>query len=83
MESLELTYSDDDNMESNESVEDKEVATQPMDNTESTQVLTHWQGTESSDLSLISDFFPTLRTIPEICVNLKRIFLVDWGIGVK
>ncbi len=32
------------------------------------------QGTESSDFSLISDFFVTLRTILEINVNLKRIF---------
>ncbi len=32
------------------------------------------QGTESSDFSLISDFFPTLRTILEISVNLERIF---------
>ncbi len=39
------------------------------------------QGTESSDLSLISDFFPTPRTILEISVNLKRIFLRGWGYG--
>ena len=39
------------------------------------------QGTESSDLSLISDFFPTHRTILEISVNLKRIFLRGWGYG--
>ncbi len=32
------------------------------------------QGTESSDLSLISDFFTSSRTILEISVNLKRIF---------
>ncbi len=39
------------------------------------------QGTESSDLSLISDFFPTPRAILEISVNLKRIFFRGWGYG--
>ena len=37
------------------------------------------QGTESSDFSLISDFFPTSRTILEISVNLKRNFFREWG----
>ena len=46
------------------------------------------QGTESSDLSLISDFFPPPRTILEISVNLKRNFFLGgggggMGIGVK
>ncbi len=39
------------------------------------------QGTESSDFSLISDFFPAPRTILEISVNLKRSFLGGGGIG--
>ncbi len=42
---------------------------------------THLQGIESSDFSLISDFFPTPRTILEISVNLKRIFFRRWGYG--
>ena len=37
------------------------------------------QGTESSDLSLISDFFPTPRTILEISGNQKRKFFRGWG----
>ena len=40
------------------------------------------QGTESSDLSLISDFFPTPRTILEISVNLKRNFSKRVGVWV-
>ena len=40
------------------------------------------QGTESSDFSLISDFFPTSRAIFEISVNLKRIFLMEVGVWV-
>ncbi len=45
-----------------------------------------YQGTESSDFSLISDFFPTPRTILEIGVNLKMKFFRGgggMGIGVK
>ena len=34
-----------------------------------------------SDFSLISDFFPTLSTILEISVNLKRIFFEGEGVG--
>ncbi len=41
-----------------------------------------FQGTESSDFSLISDFFPTPRTILEISVNLNRIFLGGRGMGI-
>ncbi len=44
------------------------------------------QGTKSSDLSLISDFFPTPRTILEISVNQKRIFFWRGGgrdVGVQ
>ena len=37
------------------------------------------QGTESSDLSLISDFFPTSRAILEISINLKRNYFRKWG----
>ncbi len=33
-------------------------------------------------LNLISDFFPTLRTILEVSVNLKRIFFEGEGVGV-
>ncbi len=45
----------------------------------------HKQGSKFSDFSLISDLFPTPRTILEISVNLKRFFF--WrgggrGIGV-
>ena len=45
-----------------------------------------YQGSKFSDLSLISDFFPTLRTILEISVNMKRNYF--WrgggrGIGVQ
>ncbi len=40
------------------------------------------QGTESSDFSLISDFFPTPWTILETSVNLKRIFLQGGGMGI-
>ncbi len=40
------------------------------------------QGTESSDSSLISDFFPTPRIILEISANLKRIFLRGGGMGI-
>ena len=39
------------------------------------------QGTESSDLSLISEFFPTPWAILEISVNLKRNFFRGWGYG--
>ncbi len=35
-------------------------------------ILSVIQGSKFSDFSLISDFFPTLRTILEISVNLKR-----------
>ena len=44
------------------------------------------QGSKFSDLSLISDFFPTPRTILEICVNLKRNFFWRGGgrvIGIQ
>ena len=42
-----------------------------------------FQGSKSSVLRLISDFFPTPRTILEISVNLKRNFLW-WGVrGLK
>ncbi len=37
------------------------------------------QGRKFSDNYLISDFFPTPRTIPEISVNLQRIFLGEEG----
>ncbi len=44
--------------------------------------LLNLQGTESSDLSLISDFFPPPRTILGISVNLKRNFFGGrWGYG--
>ena len=43
--------------------------------------VTRHQGTESSDLSLISDFILTPRAILEISVNLKRNFFRGWGYG--
>ena len=45
-------------------------------------ILVRTQGSKFSDFSLISDFFPTPRTILEISVNLKRIFFEGEGVGV-
>ena len=40
------------------------------------------QRSKSSDFGLISDFFPTPKTILEISVNLNRNFFFE-GVGVR